>query len=171
MCLFCKSLFVLLSFFFWPLCCLFFDVRILITPLVSSNSSYYNWVDVTAGGHFVPEDIICPVAIKCMNLPRSGRILARTSPSMKGSDKTAPWTRGRREQQVFLFPKTRLTTRLFEIQIITLKTLFLIYVCVLVLFSYMIFWILMNLNNSFSFLNLEPKTTIFWLQMFISPAI
>ena len=24
---------------FWPLCCLFFDLRILITPLVSSNSS------------------------------------------------------------------------------------------------------------------------------------
>jgi hypothetical protein len=34
------SLFVLLSFLFWPLCCLsFFDLRILITPLVSSNSS------------------------------------------------------------------------------------------------------------------------------------
>ena len=29
-----------LSFFFWPLCCLFFDIRIRITPLVSSNSSY-----------------------------------------------------------------------------------------------------------------------------------
>jgi hypothetical protein len=29
-----------LSFFFWPLCCLFFfDIRILITALVSSNSS------------------------------------------------------------------------------------------------------------------------------------
>ena len=28
------------TFFFWPLCCLFFfDIRILITPLVSSNSS------------------------------------------------------------------------------------------------------------------------------------
>ena len=35
----CRSLFVLLSFFFWPLCCLFFDIRILITPLVSSNCS------------------------------------------------------------------------------------------------------------------------------------
>ena len=32
---------MLLSFFFWPLCCLFFfDSRIPITPLVSSNSSY-----------------------------------------------------------------------------------------------------------------------------------
>ena len=32
--------FVLFYFFFWPLCCLFFfDIRILITPLVSSNSS------------------------------------------------------------------------------------------------------------------------------------
>ena len=28
-------------FFFWPLCCLsFFEIRLLITPLVSSNSSY-----------------------------------------------------------------------------------------------------------------------------------
>jgi hypothetical protein len=40
-CMFCRSLFVLLYFFFWPLSCLvFFDIRILITPLVSSNSSY-----------------------------------------------------------------------------------------------------------------------------------
>jgi hypothetical protein len=32
MCMFCRSLFVLLSFFFWPLCRLFFcDSRILIT--------------------------------------------------------------------------------------------------------------------------------------------
>ena len=38
--MFCRSLFVLLYFFFWPLCCLFFiDIKILITPLVSSNSS------------------------------------------------------------------------------------------------------------------------------------
>ena len=41
MCMFCRSLFVLLYFFFWPLYCLyFFDVRVLITPLVSSNFSY-----------------------------------------------------------------------------------------------------------------------------------
>jgi hypothetical protein len=33
-CVFCTSV-------FWPLCCLyFFDLRILKTPLVSSNSSY-----------------------------------------------------------------------------------------------------------------------------------
>jgi hypothetical protein len=38
----CKSLFVLLYFFFWPLCCLFFiDIRILMNPLVSSSSSQY----------------------------------------------------------------------------------------------------------------------------------
>ena len=42
--LLCSSLFVLLSFFFWPLCCLsFFDLRILITPLISSNSSWKLW--------------------------------------------------------------------------------------------------------------------------------
>ena len=40
MCMFCRSLFVLLYFFFWTLSCLFFfDMRILITPLESSNSS------------------------------------------------------------------------------------------------------------------------------------
>jgi hypothetical protein len=39
--MFCRWLFVLLYFFFWSLCCLFFfDVRILIAPLVSSNSSF-----------------------------------------------------------------------------------------------------------------------------------
>ena len=38
---FCRSLFVLLYFFFWPLCCLYFlDIRILIATLVSSNSSW-----------------------------------------------------------------------------------------------------------------------------------
>ena len=35
-CMFCRSLF----FFYWPLCCLFCDLRILITPLVFSNYSY-----------------------------------------------------------------------------------------------------------------------------------
>ena len=39
--MFCRSLFVFLYFFFWPLCCLFFfNIWILIAPLVSSNSSY-----------------------------------------------------------------------------------------------------------------------------------
>jgi hypothetical protein len=35
---FCRSLFVLLSFFFWPWCWLSFDLQLLITPLVFSNS-------------------------------------------------------------------------------------------------------------------------------------
>ena len=39
--MFCSSWFVLLFFFYWPWCCLFFfDLRVLITLLVSSNSSY-----------------------------------------------------------------------------------------------------------------------------------
>ena len=42
--MFCRSLFVLLYFLFWPLCCLFFDIRFLITLLVSSNSSYIDWL-------------------------------------------------------------------------------------------------------------------------------
>jgi hypothetical protein len=37
---FFRSLFVLLFFFFWPLSCLSFDLRILIIPLVSSNPSW-----------------------------------------------------------------------------------------------------------------------------------
>jgi hypothetical protein len=37
--MFCRSLFVLWFFFCWSLCCLSFDLRLLITPLVSSNSS------------------------------------------------------------------------------------------------------------------------------------
>jgi hypothetical protein len=55
-CMFCRSLFVLLYFFFWPLCCLFFfDIRILIAPLVSSNSACQNhgcsiWTTVTVNG-------------------------------------------------------------------------------------------------------------------------
>ena len=36
--MFCILLFDLLSFYFWPLCCLSFDLRILITHLVSSNN-------------------------------------------------------------------------------------------------------------------------------------
>jgi hypothetical protein len=53
-CMFCWSLFVPLYLFFWPLCCLFFDILILIAPLVSSNSSImlttsgtYPWSSVT----------------------------------------------------------------------------------------------------------------------------
>ena len=40
--LLCRSLLVFsfLSLFIWPLCCLPFDLQILISPLVSSNSSY-----------------------------------------------------------------------------------------------------------------------------------
>jgi hypothetical protein len=44
-CMFCRSLFVLLYFFFWSLCCLFFNIRILNTTLVYSNSSLvsFSW--------------------------------------------------------------------------------------------------------------------------------
>ena len=50
--MFCRSMFVLLSFFIWPLCCrLFFDIRILISLLVpfghcvvDSSSIYGFWL-------------------------------------------------------------------------------------------------------------------------------
>jgi hypothetical protein len=59
MCMLCRSLFVLLYFFFWPLCCLlFFDIRILIATLVSSNSfttsGTYPWSFVTQIFHNGP---------------------------------------------------------------------------------------------------------------------
>jgi hypothetical protein len=47
--MFCRSLFVLLYFFFWPLCCVpFFDLLLLITQLVSSDYTIgifwlHNW--------------------------------------------------------------------------------------------------------------------------------
>ena len=43
MCMFCRSLFVLLYFLFWPLCCLFFFyLRILITSLWYLQSLLYS---------------------------------------------------------------------------------------------------------------------------------
>jgi hypothetical protein len=50
--MFCRSLFALFcSFFLWLLCCrFFFDIQILITPLISSNSSinrmHSSWIHV-----------------------------------------------------------------------------------------------------------------------------
>jgi hypothetical protein len=42
MSMFCRSLFVHFYFFFWPLCRLFFfDIRIMVTHLVSSSSSCF----------------------------------------------------------------------------------------------------------------------------------
>ena len=38
---FCKSLFILLSFSFWPYCLSFFDLWLLITPLVSCYMSFW----------------------------------------------------------------------------------------------------------------------------------
>ena len=54
--MFCGSLFVPLSVFFWPLSCLSFDLRLLITSLVSSNFYYniyvkilHSWLDGVFG--------------------------------------------------------------------------------------------------------------------------
>ena len=38
--MFCRSLFVIFSLFCWPLLCLSFDLRLLITLLLPSNFSY-----------------------------------------------------------------------------------------------------------------------------------
>jgi hypothetical protein len=61
--MFCRSLFVLLYFFFWPLCCLFFfDLRILVTPFgifklflvcdTATTQSYQNVTELVVGGCF-----------------------------------------------------------------------------------------------------------------------
>ena len=55
-CMFCRSLFVLLYFFFWPLCCLFFcDIRLQI--LVSSNSSHITIFECLIDTVFVDERV------------------------------------------------------------------------------------------------------------------
>ena len=52
MCMFCRSLFVLLYFFCWQLCCLFFDLRILITLLYLQTLLMINFpfVSLTING-------------------------------------------------------------------------------------------------------------------------
>ena len=41
--MFCITLFVLLSFFFWPLCCLSFDLRNLITPFLITQFAGFKY--------------------------------------------------------------------------------------------------------------------------------
>jgi hypothetical protein len=54
MCMFCRSLIVLLYFLFWPLCCLFFfNLRIPIAPLVFSNSSCIKTTSTTASYYII----------------------------------------------------------------------------------------------------------------------
>ena len=56
--MYCRSLFVLFSFFFWILYGLsFIDLRILITLLVSSNSSYDN--NCVSGDHVAHLFVFC----------------------------------------------------------------------------------------------------------------
>jgi hypothetical protein len=65
-CMFCRSLFVLLCFFFWPLCCLFFfDIRILIAPFVSSNSSSHFKTTTRGRGflHLVNSTLSTPLSL------------------------------------------------------------------------------------------------------------
>ena len=56
--------------FFWPLCCLFlFDIRFLIAPLVSSNSSYLRYMSLFC--HIGVQSIIimlCFVLFVCLRL-------------------------------------------------------------------------------------------------------
>ena len=57
MCMFCRSLFVHLFLFLWP----FFDIQILITPLVSSNSSYR--CDGIKSGSVPPQNTHCDMLL------------------------------------------------------------------------------------------------------------
>ena len=52
-----RSLFVSFAFLFWPLYCLSFDLRLLITPLVSSNSSSITWCKRCHKGVYVVNPI------------------------------------------------------------------------------------------------------------------
>jgi hypothetical protein len=67
-------LFVLLFIFFWPLCCLFFfDIRFLIAPLISSNSSRY--VATLHGNRYL---IICTSGLRCSGRVGSSCFTGRT---------------------------------------------------------------------------------------------
>ena len=85
----CKSLFVLLSFFFWQLCCLFFDLCIMITPLVSSSPSYmslhwntFSWLQanhcmssrVAANADFITHNLTQPGTESTIYLTRDNHI-------------------------------------------------------------------------------------------------
>jgi hypothetical protein len=87
MCMFCRSLFVILYFFFWSWCCLFFfDLRILITALVSSNSSYHTYYPVPLCLHlhlYLPwqthgsfhEELRCLIKVEHINSPSQNVIM------------------------------------------------------------------------------------------------
>jgi hypothetical protein len=67
-CMFCRSLFVLLYFLFWPLCCLFFfDIRILINPLVSSNSSWPRFFCGVRVAHLI-NNMLCIIVFLVFDL-------------------------------------------------------------------------------------------------------
>ena len=70
----------------------------------------------------------------CINLRKPDRILGR--PVIKSPNKTTPC---RRKRHVSLYSKIQQTTRKFKIRIITLKRKIQNYLCVLILFIYMIF--------------------------------
>jgi hypothetical protein len=77
-CMFCRSLFVLLYFFFWPLCCLFFfDIRILIAPLVSSNSSWNKWQILTSLSRYMLVWQVCRCLVRiCRFIPEKKRYVS-----------------------------------------------------------------------------------------------
>jgi hypothetical protein len=52
MCMFCRSLFVLLYFFFWPLCCLFFFDTVKVLIFAASNFRGFSQLDKFAGTFF-----------------------------------------------------------------------------------------------------------------------
>lgn len=115
--------------------------------------------------HFDFENILCLVAFKCMNLQRSARTLPRRSFSIKPPSKITPRCR---QSQTSIYLKTRQTTRIFTVQLNTLRKNIQINVFILVLFKYILFLMLMIMNVIVIFPHVEPdnaKTVKFWLQL------
>ena len=89
----------------WPLCCLFFDLRILITSLVSSNSSNIRWDEMIMMFAFVLDqltsmDFYTASTLKQHSAGRHVTLLGHSNliPSQHGFFFLSPWRRSNKYQ-------------------------------------------------------------------------
>ena len=87
--MFWRSLFVLLYFFVWSLCCLFFfDIQILITPLVSSNFGHARSINTQVWVHsWREEEELVLSKLKIMTLETKIRFVGTVNTQCKSLKK------------------------------------------------------------------------------------